>query len=81
MSEEKSFPHLALGIIFTLTGIMMFFSIPGKMQEIQQIKQYSQGMSGFLRISFYLISILLTGGGIRKILIHVKSRREEKKID
>ena len=81
MSEEKSFSHLALGIIFVLTGVMMFFSIPGKMEEIQQIKQYSNGMNGFLRVSFYLISVLLAGGGVRKIVIHFRSVQEEKRND
>lgn len=77
MSEDKSFPNLAWGIVLTMTGLMMFFSIPGKMQEIQEIKQYSSGMNGFLRISFYLISIILTGGGLKKIFTHFQSGKED----
>ncbi|MBU0995881.1 MAG: hypothetical protein KJ737_25580 [Proteobacteria bacterium] len=77
MSEGKSFPHLAWGIVLTMTGLMMFFSIPGKMQDIQAIKQYSSGMNVFLRVSFYLISILLTGGGLKKVFTHFKSGRED----
>ena len=75
--DDSSVSGLILGIVFTLTGLMMFFSIPAKMQEIETLKQYSSGMNGFLRISFYIISILLTGGGLRKLFLNVKSRNVE----
>ena len=73
--DDSSVSGLILGIVFTLTGVMMFFSIPAKMQEIETLKQYSSGMNGFLRISFYIISILLTGGGLRKLVLNLKSRQ------
>jgi choline-glycine betaine transporter len=52
------------GIALTLVGLIMLIRIPARMAEIEL--QFSSGIS-FLRFSLYLISILLMGGGAKKI--------------
>jgi len=57
------------GIALTLAGIGVFFRIPEVMPRIEQIKQFASVMF-FIRFSFYLLGMLLIGGGLKKIYIN-----------
>ena len=54
------------GAILVMAGIGVFFRIPQVMPRIEQIGQFSSVMF-FVRFSFYLLGILLIGGGTKKI--------------
>ena len=54
------------GAILVMAGIGVFFRIPQVMPRIEQIEQFSSVMF-YIRFSFYLLGILLIGGGAKKI--------------
>ena len=72
-SVGKSKPTLQViyGIALTLAGIGVFYRIPQVMPKIEQIKQFSS-MVVFIRFSFYLMGVLLVGGGLKKIIVNYK---------
>jgi Ni,Fe-hydrogenase I cytochrome b subunit len=59
------------GIALTLAGIGVFYRIPQVMPRIEQMHQFSSVM-GFIRFSFYLLGVLLIGGGLKKIYENYK---------
>ena len=52
------------GCLLILAGIGVFFRIPQVMPQIEKIEYFS---SAFVRFCFYLLGILLIGGGAKKI--------------
>ena len=67
MTKEKILFHIVWGILLVVMGIALFFRIPQVMPRIEQIEYFSP-VIWFIRFSFYLIGILLIGGGIKKIV-------------
>jgi hypothetical protein len=69
----KSKPTLQViyGIALTLAGIGVFYRIPQVMPKVEQIQQFSS-VIGFIRFSFYLMGVLLIGGGLKKIIMNYK---------
>lgn len=67
MSEKKSIIQKIWGVALLLAGIGMFFTIPSKINEIQAAGSYSQGQIIFLQLCFYIMSLVLTLGGGRKL--------------
>jgi len=69
----KSKPTLQIiyGIALTLAGIGVFYRIPQVMPKVEQIKQFSS-MVVFIRFSFYLMGVLLVGGGLKKVIVNYK---------
>jgi hypothetical protein len=67
-AKDKGKPVIQViyGIALTLVGIGVFYRIPQVMPKIEQIKQFSS-VIGFIRFSFYLMGVLLIGGGLKKI--------------
>jgi len=59
------------GIALTLAGIGVFYRIPQVMPRIEQLQQFSS-VIGFIRFSFYLMGVLLIGGGLKKIYENYK---------
>jgi len=57
------------GTALTLAGIGVFFRIPEIMPRIEKIEQFASVMF-FIRFSFYLLGMLLIGGGLKKIYIN-----------
>ena len=55
------------GAMLLLMGLAMFFTIPSKARQIQEIRELSGGTVLLMKFCFYLISILLMGGGIPKL--------------
>lgn len=64
--QTKTTIQLIWGVALVLMGIGVFFRIPQVMPEIAKIEQFSQAMF-FIRFCFYLMGILLIGGGSKKI--------------
>ena len=66
MSDNKKLLKRVWGGALLLAGIGVFFRIPQVMPQIEEIRQFSAIMP-FIRFCFYLIGILLIGGGCRKL--------------
>jgi hypothetical protein len=62
----KSKFQVIWGTALLIAGIGVFFRIPQVMPEIEKIDQFSSAMF-FIRLCFYLMGILLIGGGSKKI--------------
>jgi hypothetical protein len=54
------------GLALLAMGVAFFFQIPDIMSRISEIS-YFYGVLTFMRICLYIMSILLVGGGIRKL--------------
>jgi hypothetical protein len=67
--KNKVVVQIIWGIALTLAGIGVFFRIPQVMPRIEEIKQFSSVIF-FIRFSFYLLGMLLIGGGLKKIYIN-----------
>ena len=64
--KNKAVVQLIWGIALVSVGIGLFFRIPQVMPRIAEIEQFSQVLF-FIRFCFYLMGILLIGGGSKKI--------------
>lgn len=69
--KHKPVFQVIYGIVLTLVGIGVFYRIPQVMPRIERIQQFSS-MMGFVRFSFYLLGLLLIGGGLKKIYQNYK---------
>lgn len=59
------------GCALILIGVAVFFRIPQVMPKLAEMGQ-SATTVGFIRICFYLMGIVLVGGGLKKIMNHLK---------
>jgi hypothetical protein len=64
--KNKPVIQLIYGIALTLAGLGVIYRIPQVMPRVEQLQQFSS-VIGFIRFSFYLMGILLIGGGLKKI--------------
>ena len=71
MFKNKPVVQVIYGIALTLAGIGVFYRIPQVMPRIEQLQQFSS-VIGFIRFSFYLMGVLLIGGGLKKIIVNYK---------
>ena len=60
------------GLLLLAAGIGVFFRIPQVMPTIETIETFS-GLSLYIRFCFYLIGVLLIGGGAQKIYLNYKA--------
>ena len=58
--------QLGWGIALVLAGVGVFFRIPYVMPRVEKIEQFKQVLF-FVRLSFYLLGVLLVAGGAKKI--------------
>jgi hypothetical protein len=65
--KPKSEKQLIWGIALAVVGVAVFVRIPQVIPELEKLGQFS-GVIGFIRICFYLMGIILLGGGIKKIV-------------
>ncbi len=75
MLKARNLVQLVWGIALTLAGIGVFFRIPYVMPKVEQIEQFAGGIF-FIRVSFYLLGILLISGGAKKIFDHYKKNED-----
>jgi hypothetical protein len=71
MLKNKPVIQVIYGIALTLAGIGVLYRIPEVMPRVEQIQQFSS-VIGFIRFSFYLMGVLLIGGGLKKIYVNYK---------
>lgn len=64
--RNKTFVQIIWGVALVFAGIAVFFRIPQVMPRIEKIEQFSSAMV-YIRFCFYLLGILLVGGGSKKI--------------
>jgi len=75
---NKSNIQLIWGIALVLVGIGVFVRVPQVMPELAKIQQFA-GATGFIRICFYLMGIILIGGGVKKLIRYIQLRQESSK--
>ncbi len=66
MNKNKNPVQLVWGIVLILAGIGVFYRLPQVWPDIKKI-EYFQPVLPFIRVCFYLIGIMLIGGGSKKI--------------
>jgi len=71
MADNRSVFQLVWGVALVLAGGGVFYRIPQVMPEIAEIEYFS-GATWLIRFSFYLIGVMLIGGGARKIYENIK---------
>ena len=59
-------------IALILAGLGVFFRVQQVLPQLTGLSQYS-GIPWIIRICFYIIGIILIGGGIRKLFVHFKT--------
>jgi hypothetical protein len=69
--KNKPVIQVIYGIALTLAGMGVFYRIPQVMPRIEQMHQFSSVM-GFIHFCFYLLGVLLIGGGLKKIYENYK---------
>lgn len=79
MEKNRATIQFVWGIILVLAGIGVFYRIPQVMPQIEKIEQFSPAIY-FIRFCFYLLGILLIGGGLKKVY-HNYGKLEGKKQD
>lgn len=64
------------GCALVLAGVGVFIRIPQVMPKIAQIETFS-GATGIIRVCFYLMGVILIGGGLQKIFRYIKSSKPD----
>ena len=64
--DKKNKVQLIWGIALILMGIGVFFRVPVVIEKLSDSVELNSGLY-FLRFSFYLIAVILIGGGVKKI--------------
>lgn len=75
MDKENLYFQIGWGIVLVLMGVAVIFHVPQQMERIAQLKEF-ESVPFFIRFCFYLLGVLLIGGGVQKI---VKTYREMRK--
>ena len=65
-SERTARLHIVWGVILVLAGIGVFIRIPQVMPKIEEIEFFSSVLV-WVRFCFYLLGVLLIGGGAKKV--------------
>jgi len=64
--NNKITVQIIWGVALVLAGIGVFYRIPEVMLRIEKIDQFASG-TFFVQSSFYILGILLIGGGSKKL--------------
>ena len=78
MPSKKTIVQMAWGAVLVFTGIGVFIRIPQVMDRVKDIEQFSSVMF-FIRFCFYLLGILLIGGGAKKLFDNYQKLLEGKR--
>jgi hypothetical protein len=73
MKGSKRNGQIIWGVLLIAAGIGVFIRIPQVMPQIAQIEHFSSILS-YIRFCFYLIGVMLIGGGAKKLLENLKKR-------
>lgn len=73
MQGSKRNVQIVWGVLLIAAGIGVFIRIPQVMPQIAQIEHFSSILV-FIRFCFYLIGVMLIGGGAKKLLENLKNR-------
>jgi len=71
MNKQKITVQLVWGGALVLAGIGVFYRIPQVIPKIEKLEQFSSTLP-FVYFCFYLLAVLLIGGGIKKIYQNFK---------
>lgn len=71
-SSSRSTFQLVWGLALVLAGIGVFIRIPQVMPKIEELEVFS-GATWIVSFCFYLIGIILIGGGLQKIVRYLKT--------
>lgn len=75
--EKKPSPNtfqMVYGIALVAVGIGVFVRIPQVMPKLMVYESLA-GASWFIRFCFYLMGIILIGGGIKKLIHYFRTSR------
>jgi len=64
--DNKSKVQLFWGIALILMGVSVFFRVPVVIEKMSETVEFNSGLF-FFRFSFYLMAMILIGGGVKKI--------------
>ncbi len=64
--DNKNKVQLIWGIALILMGVGIFFRVPVVIEKMSDTVEVNSGLY-FFRFSFYLIAVILIGGGVKKI--------------
>jgi len=64
--DKENKVQLIWGLALILMGVGVFFRVPVVIEEISETLNLNSGFY-FFRFSFYLIAVILIGGGVKKI--------------
>ena len=70
--SSRSMLQLIWGIALLLAGVGVFVRIPQVMPDIAEIELF-KGSLWIIRICFYIMGIILIGGGLKKVVDHVRT--------
>lgn len=73
--QQNTTIQLIWGAALTVVGIGVFVRIPQVMPKLEQMDQFS-GVMWFVRFCFYLMGVILIGGGIKKIVHYFRPARK-----
>ena len=76
MLKTRNLVQLVWGIALILAGIGVFFRIPYVMPKVEKIQQFADAIF-FIRMSFYLLGILLVSGGAKKIFDYTPKNEDK----
>jgi hypothetical protein len=66
MPKRDNSIQIIWGALLLMAGLGVFYRIPQVMPTIEKIEQFSSSIF-FIRFCFYLIGVMLIGGGIKKV--------------
>jgi len=72
--KTKSTAQMAWGIALVLAGLGVFLRVSQVMPKLAQIESFSNVL-WFIRFCFYLMGIILIGGGAKKIVGYFRVTR------
>lgn len=75
MPGRKKSIQLIWGVALLAAGVGVFFRIPQVMPDIEKIEYFASSIF-FIRFCFYLLGVLLIGGGAKKVYRHFKDKGE-----